>query len=65
MPVKALLRPDAFIEIEVTASSKPGQKTSSGVVFLPTVQPVDDQGKIIGAAVRVVFKDAMPMFTPA
>src|SRR3954465_9792166 len=40
VPVKALLRPDAFIEIEVTALSRPGEKISSGVVFLPTVQPV-------------------------
>jgi enamine deaminase RidA (YjgF/YER057c/UK114 family) len=49
VPVKALLRPDAFIEIEVTASPVPGKKETAGVVFLPTVQPVDDRGKIIGA----------------
>jgi len=49
VPVKALLRPEAFIEIEVTASAAPGAKLSSGVVFLPTVQPVDDQGNIVGA----------------
>lgn len=49
VPVKALLRPDAFIEIEVTASPVPGNKETAGVVFLPTVQPVDDRGKIIGA----------------
>ena len=36
-PVKALLRPDAFIEIEVTAG--PAIRDSAGVVFLPSVQP--------------------------
>jgi hypothetical protein len=49
VPVKALLRPDAFIEIEVTASSAPGKPATSGAVFLPTVQPVDDRGDIVGA----------------
>jgi enamine deaminase RidA (YjgF/YER057c/UK114 family) len=68
VPVKALLRPDAFIEIEVTASSRPGEKTSSGVVFLPTVQPVDDQGNIIGAGdvvaqTRAIFEKAGKMLT--
>lgn len=63
VPVKALLRPDAFIEIEVTASSRPGEKSSSGVVFLPTVQPLDDQGNIIGkgdvvAQTRAIFERA-------
>ena len=63
VPVKALLRPDAFIEIEVTASSKPSDSHSSGVVFLPTVQPVDDQGNIIGkgdvvAQTRAIFEKA-------
>jgi enamine deaminase RidA (YjgF/YER057c/UK114 family) len=63
VPVKALLRPDAFIEIEVTASSRPGEKISSGVVYLPTVQPVDDHGNIIGAGdvvaqTRAIFDKA-------
>jgi enamine deaminase RidA (YjgF/YER057c/UK114 family) len=63
VPVKALLRPDAFIEIEVTAASRPGEKTSSGVVYLPTVQPVDDEGNIIGAGdvvaqARAIFERA-------
>ena len=66
VPVKALLRPDAFIEIEVTASSKRGEKVSSGVVYLPTVQPVDDQGRIIGAGdvvaqTRAIFERAGKM----
>jgi len=66
VPVKALLRPDAFIEIEVTASSRPGEKTSSGVVFLPTVQPTDDSGNIIGsgdvvAQTRAIFEKAGKM----
>ncbi|HXU43454.1 MAG TPA: Rid family hydrolase [Burkholderiales bacterium] len=63
VPVKALLRPEAFIEIEVTASAAPGAKLSSGVVFLPTVQPVDDQGNIVGAGdvvaqARAIFERA-------
>jgi enamine deaminase RidA (YjgF/YER057c/UK114 family) len=63
VPVKALLRPDAFIEIEVTASPVPGKKETAGVVFLPTVQPVDERGKIIGAGdvvaqTRAIFEKA-------
>jgi enamine deaminase RidA (YjgF/YER057c/UK114 family) len=66
VPVKALLRPDAFIEIEVTASPVPGKKETAGVVFLPTVQPLDDQGKIIGAGdvvaqARAIFEKAARM----
>jgi enamine deaminase RidA (YjgF/YER057c/UK114 family) len=66
VPVKALLRPDAFIEIEVTASPVPGKKETAGVVFLPTVQPVDDQGRIIGAGdvvaqTRAIFRKAGQM----
>src|SRR5262249_44393756 len=49
VPVKALLRPDAFIEIEVTASPAPAKPETFGVVFLPTVQPVDDRGNVVGA----------------
>jgi enamine deaminase RidA (YjgF/YER057c/UK114 family) len=63
VPVKALLRPDAFIEIEVTASPVPGKKETAGVVFLPTLQPLDDRGKIIGAGdvvaqTRAIFEKA-------
>ena len=63
VPVKALLRPDAFIEIEVTASPAAGKKETSGIVFLPTVQPVDDNGNIIGAGdvvaqTRAIFEKA-------
>lgn len=66
VPVKALLRPDALIEIEVTASPVPGQRETSGVVFLPTVQPVDDRGDVIGrgdvvAQTRAVFERAGKM----
>ena len=68
VPVKALLRPDAFIEIEVTASPVPGKKETSGAVFLPTVQPVDDRGNIIGAGdvvaqARAIFERAGKMLT--
>jgi enamine deaminase RidA (YjgF/YER057c/UK114 family) len=63
VPVKALLRPEAYIEIEVTASPVPGRKETSGVVFMPTVQPLDDQGNIVGAGdvvaqTRAIFERA-------
>ncbi len=66
VPVKALLRPDAYIEIEVTASSLPGKRETAGVVFLPTVQPVDEAGNIIGAGdvvaqARAIFEKAGKM----
>jgi enamine deaminase RidA (YjgF/YER057c/UK114 family) len=66
VPVKALLRPDAFIEIEVTASPVPGKRETSGVVYLPTVQPVDDQGNVVGkgdvvAQTRCIFERAGKM----
>ena len=59
VPVKSLLRPDAFLEIEVTAGpvgttialgdGLPSARESAGVVFLPSVLPTDAQGKVIGA----------------
>jgi len=59
VPVKSLLRPEAFIEIEVTAETKIGERASSGVVFLPTVQPVDEQGRIVGAGDVVAQTEAI------
>ncbi|MEM7543612.1 MAG: RidA family protein [Pseudomonadota bacterium] len=58
VPVKSLLRPDALIEIEITAAT-PGAarenlKTSvngsesAGVVFLPSILPTDEGGNVIG-----------------
>lgn len=59
VPVKSLLRPEAFIEIEITAgpvgaatdvgSRASPARDSAGVVYLPTIQPVDAQGRIVGA----------------
>ena len=59
VPVKSLLRPEAFIEIEVTAgpvgaltdvgSLASPARDSAGLVFLPTVQPIDEHGQIVGA----------------
>jgi enamine deaminase RidA (YjgF/YER057c/UK114 family) len=49
VPVKSLLRSEAFIEIEAIAAREPGARDSAGVVFLPTVQPLDDEGNIVGA----------------
>jgi enamine deaminase RidA (YjgF/YER057c/UK114 family) len=60
VPVKSLLRPEAFIEIEVTAGEP---RIPGGAVFLPTVQPVDDRGNIVGAGdvvaqTRAIFERA-------
>ncbi len=68
VPVKSLLRPDAFIEIEVTAGPSGGQRKSSGIVFLPTIQPLDEQGQIVGAGdvvaqTEVIFERAGRMLT--
>jgi enamine deaminase RidA (YjgF/YER057c/UK114 family) len=69
VPVKSLLRPEAFIEIEVTAAGA-GQasatRDSAGVVFLPTVQPIDADWRIIGAGdvvaqTRAIFEKARRM----
>jgi enamine deaminase RidA (YjgF/YER057c/UK114 family) len=59
VPVKSLLRPEALIEIEVTAgplgaatalgAGFPVARESAGVVFLPSIQPVDDRGTVVGA----------------
>jgi enamine deaminase RidA (YjgF/YER057c/UK114 family) len=66
VPVKSLLRPEAFIEIEVTAGAGPAARESAGVVFLPSIQPVDDQGNIVGpgdvvAQTRAIFERAARM----
>lgn len=65
VPVKSLLRPEAFIEIEVTAtaSAQASEPLTSGVVFLPTIQPVDDHGDIVGkgdvvAQTQAIFERA-------
>ncbi len=47
VPVGALLRPEALIEIEVTVQDTTPKQ--AGGVFLATVQPVDDGGRVIGA----------------
>jgi enamine deaminase RidA (YjgF/YER057c/UK114 family) len=69
VPVKSLLRPEAFIEIEVTAgpmgkATPTGARTSpardsAGVVWIPTIQPVDDAGNIIGKGDIVVQTEAI------
>jgi enamine deaminase RidA (YjgF/YER057c/UK114 family) len=76
VPVKSLLRPEAFIEIEVTAgpdgpivASGAGaapMRESGGLVFLPSVQPVDEEGGIVGAGdvvaqTRAIFEKAARM----
>ena len=59
VPVKSLLRPEAFIEIEVTAgpvgaatnvgSERSVARDSAGVVYIPSVLPTDANGNIVGA----------------
>ena len=76
VPVKALLRSAAFIEIEITAgpvgsetsfgSGLPVARESSGVVFLPTVQAINENGDIIGvgdvvAQTAAIFEKAKKM----
>ena len=67
VPVRSLLRPDAFLEVEVTAAAAPGAaRDSAGVVYLPTVLPTDDAGNIIGAGdvvaqTRAIFDKAARM----
>jgi enamine deaminase RidA (YjgF/YER057c/UK114 family) len=63
VPVKSLLRPDAFIEIEATAGPI---GPAAGLAFLPSVQPVDAQGAILGgrdvaAQTRAIFEAARAM----
>jgi enamine deaminase RidA (YjgF/YER057c/UK114 family) len=53
VPVKSLLRPEAFIEIEVTAATPPE------VVCLPTVQPLDERGNLVGAGDVVAQTEAI------
>ncbi|WP_083742419.1 RidA family protein [Bradyrhizobium mercantei] len=42
VPVKRLLRPEAFIEIEITAL--PAEGATHSAVFLPTILPLDKNG---------------------
>lgn len=73
VPVKSLLRPEAFLEIEVTAGpvgaetrfsdGLPSARESAGVVFLPSVLPTDDRGNLIGegdiaAQTQAIFEKA-------
>ncbi len=66
VPVRALLRPDALIEIEVTAGpvaaalpGLPSARVSAGVIFLPTIEPLDGDGNIIGAGDVVAQTEAI------
>jgi enamine deaminase RidA (YjgF/YER057c/UK114 family) len=76
VPVKSLLRPDALIEIEITAAASSSAsardagiadaRESNGVVFLPSVMPTDPSGKLIGAGdvaaqTQVIFEKAQAM----
>ena len=43
----------------MTAEPTIGQRESSGIVFLPTVQPVDEHGRIVGAGDVVAQTEAI------
>jgi enamine deaminase RidA (YjgF/YER057c/UK114 family) len=55
--VQSLLRQDALVELEVVAGMQPrpaasnkwGIHESNGIVYLPSVHPTDDAGKVMGA----------------
>jgi enamine deaminase RidA (YjgF/YER057c/UK114 family) len=53
VPVRALLRDGALIEIEATAGSlgktPSAANESDGLVYLPSIHPVDGSGEVIGA----------------
>lgn len=76
VPVRSLLRPQAFIEIEVTAgevgpatsfgAGLPVARESGGVVYLPSVLPLDADGAVVGAGdvvaqTRAIFERARGM----
>lgn len=76
VPVRSLVRPDAFIEIELTAAAPgrphraapglPSAHESGGVVFLPTVLPTDAAGDVVGvgdiaAQTEAIFEKAAGM----
>lgn len=78
VPVKSLLRPDAFIEIEVTAGAvgsaaevEPGlpvARESAGIVMLPSILPTGKDGAIVGAGdvvvqTRAIFERAGRMLS--
>jgi enamine deaminase RidA (YjgF/YER057c/UK114 family) len=44
--VNALLRPAALIEVEVTAARQ-AARDADGVVYLPSILPLDDRGEVI------------------
>ncbi|WP_407493787.1 Rid family hydrolase [Pseudooceanicola sp. MF1-13] len=66
VPVKALLRPDSLIEIEVTTDIA-AEGLSKGIVHLPTIQPLKDgeiayPGDVVGQTARI-FEIADDMLT--
>ena len=75
-PVRALLRPDALIEVEVVAAPRAGGpearpeaarvpgaggacREAGGIVYLPSLEAVDEGGTIIGASDLVAQIEAI------
>jgi enamine deaminase RidA (YjgF/YER057c/UK114 family) len=69
--VDGLLRPQALIEIEVVAGKQDAHvKASDGVVYLPSCEPVDDDGRLVGegdlqAQTRAVYDRAARLLEAA
>ncbi len=63
VPVRALLRDGALIEIEATAGSlgktPSAANESDGLVYLPSIHPVDGSGEVIGAGDLVAQANAI------
>lgn len=58
--VDSLLRPDALIEIEVVASKHENAAGGpDGVVYLPSCEPVDDAGHVVGEGDLVAQTEAV------
>jgi len=64
--VRSLLRPEALIELEATADAARG---AGGIVYLPSILPLDDRGEVIGAGdvvaqARAVYERARDLLAP-
>ena len=77
VPVTSLLRPGAFIELEITAAppgalARAGRSPASesaGLVFLPSLLPIDAQGQVIAPGdvvgqLQAIFDKAASLLSP-
>jgi enamine deaminase RidA (YjgF/YER057c/UK114 family) len=64
--VRSLLRPEALLEIEVTADTR---RDADDLVYLPSILPVDGAGEVVGpgdvvAQTRAVWERARALLAP-